>query len=556
MNAVKIVKELKENEQDFEWYPTTSEILKPIARDIKSEKYNGCSILDIGAGNGQVFNILYDMINVVDEHGQNSFSMTKYAIEKSRILIDKMPDDVFVIGSDFHKQTLIDKKVDVIFCNPPYKEYLDWMEKLLKEANAGLIYLIVPERWKDNKKIVDILEKRTNKKDGYKILGSFDFNDSEYRQARAKVDIIKIKLSGSSYGRDNLITDPFDLWFNENFKIQADKESHSSDFETLKQRQEELKALINGQNLIERLEELYLQDMDKLLATYKCLETLDPALLAELDIKLDNVKEALKLKIEGLKNLYWSELFDNLEVITGKLTSSSRKTMLETLNSNTNIDFSSDNAYAVIIWAIKNSNKYFDSQLVAVYKKLTMPDAVKNYKSNKNILNDSWRYIRDTHTHYTLDYRIVTQQYSCFDASGYSSYNHPNGLCQAVHDFINDISVIAKNLGFDVMQNTYLFEWTAGQQKEFYCIYENKRVLFMQVRCYKNGNVHFKFNQQFMTAFNIEASRLNGWIRNAQDLNKETDIPQQEISAFFLTNHKFKSIQLLEGITDNEKDNL
>lgn len=550
MNTNVIVNELKDNDQDFEWYPTTKEMLRSIAVDLKREDQSSFSMLDIGAGNGQVFNIIRDVINVKDKYGDDSISIKKYAIEKSRILIDKMPNDVFVIGSDFLMQTLIDKKVDVIFCNPPYKEYLVWMEKIIKEANCRFIYLVVPERWKDNKHVIELIKKRSKGENSFKILGSHDFINSEFRTSRSKIDIVKIDLSpGSEYHRENNpATDPFNIWFSEHFKINADENNYTNKWAEKKSRSEEIKEIVDGNNLIERLEELYKEDMKKLLSTYKSIENLDYQLLKELEVNLDGVKEALKMKIKGLKDLYWHELFDNLGDITKRLTSDSKKNMLENLNNNTNIDYSCENAYAVVIWAIKNANKYFDSQLVNVYKSLTTPEAVKNYKSNKNIISDDWRYCRynSSHTKYTLDYRIVVPRHCSFNQSSYGGYDYPNGLSRSTHDFINDILVIGNNLGFIITGSSYSFQWTPGSEKKIIGVYNNSIEPFLTVRAYKNGNLHFKFSQLFMTAFNIEASRINGWVKSPAEMTEETGIKESDVCNHFQTNKKFKSIKLLK----------
>ena len=48
-----LVAEIKENGQDFEWYPTTSEIVDALAAKLKNRTVY--SILDIGCGNGGFF---------------------------------------------------------------------------------------------------------------------------------------------------------------------------------------------------------------------------------------------------------------------------------------------------------------------------------------------------------------------------------------------------------------------------------------------------------------------------------------------------------------------
>lgn len=530
-----LINNLKQANQDFEFYPTTKTMIKTILDDFNNSHF---SMLDIGAGNGNVFNII-DELNFNDKNGYTKYLITKYAIEKSKLLIQAMPEDIFVIGTDFHYQTLIDKKVDIIFCNPPYKEYVFWTEKIIKEANTKIIYLIIPQRWKNQPQILEAIKKRTkDNHKGYEVLGSFDFEDSEFRQSRAKIDIVKITLQDdNSYRGERLEVDPFDLWFDENFKINADKKTEY-DYEDTQKRADKIHELAKGQNLIERLEELYQKDLKDLLDTYKSIENLNADILKELDINVEGVKKGLKLKIEGLKNLYWQELFNNMTVLTNKLTFDSRKNMLETLTSHTQIDFTIDNAYAVVIWAIKNTNKYIDNQLCQVYKEMTEPKNVINYKSNKKMIDDSWRYSRhnNNHTHYVLDYRIVCERCICFNPSSYGDYGYPNGLSKNVHNFLSDICVIGKNLGFDVLSSSMDFQWNPGEENYFKFYNNNQSEIFMKVRTYKKGTVHLKINQEFMKAFNIEAARLNGWIKSPQDIINETDINSQTAIKYFKTN--------------------
>ena len=50
--------------------------------------------------------------------------------------MNSLDSDIFVVGTDFHQQTFIDKKMNVIFCNPPYSEFTEWSIKLIEEANS------------------------------------------------------------------------------------------------------------------------------------------------------------------------------------------------------------------------------------------------------------------------------------------------------------------------------------------------------------------------------------------------------------------------------------
>lgn len=537
-----LIQVLKDNGEDFEFYPTTKAILRTVFYNLSDSSF---SLLDIGAGNGNIFSLLSE---IGTEQGKE-IHINKYAIEKSQILINQMPEDVFIIGTDFLAQTLIDKQVDVIFCNPPYKEYVTWAKKIIKEANAKYIFLVLPERWKDNPEIQQALKLRFDTDAPvYEILESTDFLDGE-RAARCKVDVIKIKLKESSYG-DRLRTDPFDLWFDETFKINADKEQ-PFDSDALTNRREDLKKLVAGQNLVERLAEIYQVDMQKLQDMYKKIESLDEDILKELNINVAGLKEGLKLKIKNLKNLYWQELFNNLDKITEKLTSKSRKSMLEKLNKNTSIDFTATNAYAVVIWTLKNTNKYIDIQLCEVYKGITEPENVKNYKSNKRMIDHKWRWKDEGFSHYSLDYRIVCQKYNCFPVESYTRWNYDRGLEKDVHDFLNDIRTVAINLGFDVRQTSLEFDWLPGQENEFFYYEKDQEKIFMSVRAYKKGTVHIKFNQEFMQRFNIEAARLNQWITSPSEYAGETETPLMEVMKHYNRNIRLvnSSIPLLPQFT-------
>lgn len=524
-----LLTKLKQNEQDFEWYPTMPEIIKALYKN-----WGGGSILDIGAGNGQVLKTLSELAQDKD--------FTKYAIEKSQILIGQLPADIFVIGTDFYQQTLIDKKVSNIFCNPPYSDFENWAVKIIEQGNCENIFLVLPERWKTNKRIMNAIKERAWQ---FKTLGSFDFLNAE-RKARAKVNLIKlskVEHFHSIYAKEEKTketTDPFEHWFYTTFKINVSKEKTYEYKEAEKKREDLKNALVSGESLVPRLVELYNKDMEKLLKHYQTLETLDGELLKELNANLEGLMEGLKLKIEGLKNLYWKELFNHMDKITERLTSKSREAMLETLTAHTSIDFTCENAYAVLIWVIKNANKYFDSQLLDVYLKLADQDNIRNYKSNKRILSDDFRFNKKEHTHYFLDYRLVVA--NVIYRSSYSSN-------EDFANFVNDICIIGENLGFRVIdRKNPNMDFSTGQAEYFSIEKDGKYIDFMEARPYKNGNVHIKLNQEFMQAFNIEAGRLNGWLKDPQHASEELDIPVGTISKHFKTNFYLqnKDVKLLE----------
>ncbi|MDR3243445.1 MAG: class I SAM-dependent methyltransferase [Elusimicrobiota bacterium] len=522
MKTTQLVNVLKENNQDFEFYPTTREMVRVIYNNLKI--FDKCiSILDIGAGNGNFFTLLREF--------DKEICCDKYAIEKSQILISALPADIMILGTDFYQQTLIDKQVDVIFCNPPYSEFEVWIERIIEQANAKVCYFVIPERWKDNKIIKTNIRLRNAK---YTTLGSFDFLHSEFREARAKIDVIKIDFTYGIY-RDKIISDPFDIFFEKTFKINADVEkvSHSEFKET---KIEEIKAqIVKGQNLIERLEELYTNDLKKLLNNYRQIETLNAEILAELNIDIAALKGALKVKIKGLKAIYWQNLFDNIAVITDRLTNQTRVKMLDKLRDNMSIDFTVGNAYSLVLWAIKNANQYINAQLTDLYKELTKQENIINYKSNqKTFTNEDWRWNRSKNiSHYKLDYRLVFTSYGNFK----TYYSSKNNLGEKTNALLNDIITIAKNLNFRVVENAENFHWEAGKPNTFIYVIDGRNEIFMEVRAYINGNIHVKFCQEFMKAFNVEAGRLLGWIKDTKEAAEELNMDIQEAAQYFNRNN-------------------
>ena len=534
---------LKSAEQDFEWYPTTDEMIVAAFRHCESIS----SMLDIGAGDGRVLK-KFDELNfgrIAKREGWTEFVSTidKFAIEKSEIHLNNMPPDISIVGTDFLAQTLIDKKVDVIFCNPPYSRYEEWATQIIKEANCNQLFLVLPVRWAQSTLIKQSI--KTRNKVTHKVVWSGDFLEAD-REARAKVEIIKLTYQQTRYGVDyeEGANDAFDVWFDEYF-ADFDKLNHIPEENPWEKPKVKIGELVEGQNLLERLCNLYDNEMKTLLGNYVTLSKLDSQLLCELGVKVPELKKGLRSKIDGLKNKYWQELFDRFSPITNKLTSSSRRDILEKLHKSCNVDFSCSNVYAVAIWTIKNANKYIDRQVMEIFKELSEPESVKNYKSNLKMWErNGWRYKKE-HTHYALDYRIVTVRHNAiYNGDGFGKYDYCEGLSNSCHDFLNDILTIANNLGFFNNESSKRkCGWCSGASFDFY---DNQEKILFNVRAYKNGNVHFKFNQEFIKTLNIEASRLLGWIKTPEEAAEEMNIDLSFARSKFNSN-------LLLGIGEGRK---
>lgn len=518
--AMAIVAELKGNGQDHEFYPTTPEIIGMVKRSL-GDHNKTASILDCGAGNGATLAALTD--------GK------KYAIEKSSILVNEMSPDIFVVGCDFHENSLIDKKVDYVFCNPPYSEYKEWAIRIINEANCKEIFLVIPERWKDQPAILEAIKGR---KANHRVIGSADFLEAD-RKARAKVDVIRINLQRESrYGskESSPDVDPFTLWAKKEFPTDHKTDDKPDSEESFKAR---LNELVPARGLVPALVELYQAEMTALQKNFRAISALDHSIFAELKVDFKSMSEFLRGRIAGLKAKYWRELFNHFEAITSRLTKASRASLLDTLTANVSVDFTESNIYAVTTWAIKNANGFFDSQLVDAFTGLIEKANIVNYKSNQRTwASDGWRFKHDELkegkvTHFGLDYRCVITCYNTFD---YSWSGKPR-FNQAVHDRINDLVTIANNLGFSCpsCEDSTQKEWEPGQANEFW-MNRAKNEILMSVKAYKNGNIHIKFNQKFLRKLNVEFGRIKGWLRNHKQAAEELNIPVAEAKQFFKTN--------------------
>ena len=554
-NNLALLNEAKYVGQDFEWYPTTQAIINEFYEHVRQFRIE--SLLDVGAGNGKVLMQFAELKSRTLEAARNNkdanshraydnYNTELFAIEKSRPLLDTLHSDIGIMGTDFWEQTLLDKSVDCMFSNPPYSEFVNWTEKLIREANANFIYLVLPQRWKEQRLIQDALKAR---KAEFKIIGEFDFLVSEDRAARAKVDLIFICLchqrdvnSPSQRNRFSSPVDPFDLWIEENFKFKSKSQSElnakmESEAHAFRNRSEEIKhELVGGDGLIEVLDRLYKRDLNRLLENYKKISDLDSVIFNELDIKIGTLMENIKSRVKGLKSVYWNELFDRYEVLTKRLTSKSRDAFLRLIRTKTNIDFTSGNAYAISAWAIRNANSYFDKQMIDVFEEMISLANIQNYKSNQRVFQrNEYRYGKLEADHIKLDYRVVLERSGGLSTSRWDS-DKTSGLEKRAADFLNDLLVVADNLGFARLDSISQHHFHGSSKHVFVCKERNTVGLsaeLFDVRAFKNGNMHIRFAKPFIFAMNIEVGRLKGWIHNVQHGATELQEDVNEVSKFF-----------------------
>lgn len=523
--TTQLIFNLKQDNQDFEWYPTTEEMIQVVRRKLPADAN---SIMDIGAGDGRV----------LAAFAEKCKDAKLYGIELSQILIQEQPKNIIPIGTNLFEQNLSCLSVDYIFCNPIYSQFDDWICKIVEEGYAKKAFVVIPQRWKNSETIKTALKKRGATA---RVIHSDDFLHAD-RQARAVIDIVEISFPKDRYG--DKVKDPFDIWFDQNIDtFQKEREFEESENST-----ELAKKFANSS--IDEMVEAYREEYSRLENNYRSIFKLDYSILKELGVDKENVREGLKMKMSGLKVKYWQILFDRLDAITSRLSTASKSKLLEKLTNNTKVEFTTTNCYSVVIWSIKNANQYFDDQLVDLFFDLSHFESVLNYKSNlKTWIQDGWRYMNHNriNTHYALDYRIVVRQSNAISKEKGYKYDYPGGLSKDCHHLIADIRAVMSNLGFFTNDITsYSREWEGGKWQDFH---NNDGEVLFQAKGYMNGNMHFRFMPKAIMALNINAARLLKWVRTEEEAVIEMGYPIEEVKMYFRLNAHIlpSNVKLLTG---------
>lgn len=528
---------LKETGEDFEWYPTTDEIIRLVADDIyRVTTYHDQpeSILDIGAGDGRVLCRIREQLNA--DNRKISIYLEAFAIEKAKPHLQSMPKDVTVIGTDFNSQTLVDKGMGVVFCNPPYSEYEHWAKRIIGECNAQLIYLVIPVRWRKSGLIKESLASRNIEFEGadgedeegtycylpaaVKSLGEFDFLNAD-RKARARVEVVRIHLKHDNRSAfDKAIEDMLPEL--ETFNVRLEEGQKSEDLEAVIDG-----AMIEGRSPITALVESYDKELALMFDTYRQVAKIDPTLLKELGVSKDDILGGLKIRMAGLKERYWKKLFDNLEAITNRLATKQRNRFLDSLTSKCVVDFTEGNIYAMLIWITKWASDYYDEQLIDLFQQMSQKATVEKYKSNQKVFAEKqWRYLNEEASHYKLCYRMVLETHGGINESQWEwERNRFNGLCEHTYHLLSDFITVANNLGFDCDRKPHEWRWRS-----------NKKVTFplkdgeplMDVRAFKNGNLHIRVAKPVMLAINVQAGKLLGWLRSADEAIRELQVEKED----------------------------
>jgi hypothetical protein len=310
-----------------------------------------------------------------------------YAIEKSSILIQAQPENVIPVGTEFFEQNLACLPVDVIFSNPPYSDFATWASLIIEMGYAKRAFLVLPRRWKESATIAASIAKRGAT---VRVIHTDDFLSDADRRARAVIDIVEVSFPKKQGITGTMRSRPVRCVVrSEHLHVRRRGDGQPQGGVRSPRPRPSAPARQHPELVAAHDEELA-----RLEANYRAVFSLDYANLKELGVNKDGVRDGIKTKMAGLKAKYWSLLFDHIESITSRLSTATKATFVEKLSGRSSIAFTPSNVYAIVVWAIKNANQYFDEQTVQFYRAISTFDGVQNYASNTRTWGeDGWRYI-------------------------------------------------------------------------------------------------------------------------------------------------------------------
>jgi len=555
MNTTATIRTLRASGQDYEWYPTTTEIIHAFWNDIRSimvprEEYASCGwrsddglaytkslrndeastisifrMLDVGTGDGRVFTDFPEIperIEIVKQLG----------IEKADYMADSLiAKCVWLLGRDYMHTTLIGKQFDLVYSNPPYSIFKPWCMKLLNEVSTKFLYLVIPDRWEDDTELKAAMERRFD----VSTVGHYDFSEGD-REARAKVSLLRLE---SKKAEDD--DTPFHRWIKENigeFK-KAEKEEDISDMHPSAAGSTEVGM---HKSAAESLLESYQQEMFEMVKVYRALSGVDFKLLSRLGIVYGDVVRKIKEDIDSIKYRYWEKALSTIDAIKKRLTVSTGKSLVEKMKEFKELDFNEDNILNVVTWIVQNVNNYSVEQLNKCYDDMTDFENVRAYKSNDVWIDDHWRYGKVNKKKpgkYTLDYRIVVSNRT-IGRDHYEDGMVPLGFSCSYNawndNIVADLCVVANTLGFP---NNGIQGYIKLGQEHTVEGADGKELIGF--RSYKNGNVHIKVRQDLMRTINVEVGRLRNWLKSPSDVESEFDISREEAEKLF----NFPKLQMI-----------
>ena len=198
-------------------------------------------------------------------------------------------------------------------------------------------------------------------------------------------------------------------------------------------------------------------------------------------------------------------------------------------------------------------------QALEVYDSLISLCNIKSYKSNAKVFGSdySWRSaatLKENNDKFFLLHRIIL-------SGGYITYD--SVAVGHLGRILNDIMIIANQLNFHcffaelsgMIQNiTFSTNYNIKFRRKTINsdFFTGPAEVLFSFKVFKNGNLHMKFNSEFMAKLNTLKGKLEGWITNPKQASEEIEgVSIKDATEVFDTSYRIESSSILGLSFDN-----
>lgn len=565
-----LVRELQQNGQDYEYYPTPLRLAGVIASHMQGKsifeeeldymylKERRTSILDICAGDGRFLKEIKEQFMELNHRfPRNTVSLK--ALEKSKILRDLWSNDIIPSGSDIH--LIKSPSAPVIFCNPPFSEYETIVSKILNESTYKSLYLLLPIGWRKNERINAIIKGKCLYPE---TIEKFDFKAESARPLRHKTTCELFYIKGKAYNKS----------FEETKKGQV-LENIIDHFSEVSEQKDVNSSMPTAYTLTD-IVTIHEESKSGLFKTFEGLARNNYKGASEIAGKSAKswLHETMQNAYLELENNSWNLVLSKLSPLNGIIHKTTRELLVDDIKAST--DFAEEPIQFYVKWLISNYQKIVDDQFISSYYLLMNPANSSRYKNNQQIFDKgNWSYNQKGKYKSFLIKKIITpiRNTTCYgkgivgyeaelvlgevlmgllSGAGYTmlptffDYDHMLKHSEAVvrqslkkgnEDIVNkETSHILQDY-YDQIDNEGIAYGKAhpviGVDK-----HKNAKVL-MYVYVYKSNTIHFKLEREFALVINLKFGKLKGWINNQQDAEDAfyREYPKKDIIAAYKNQH-------------------
>lgn len=437
------------------------------------------------------------------EHFGKEFQSKKYFSIGSKCV----NANTLSLSCSFESTTLVDKEVDVIFCNPPLKEYEAYCKRIFEECLAKRVFLVLPMEWKSSKEIGAYA-----KANGFDVelvarLGYVKNNQREkaeiilfYRSYLSERAVMERKLS-QEYHLGNL----FEELHKGRFVLRGELE---------KKKEDEIAKESEGmeyQAFLEYLLKRYEKEHNDYFDNFKHFSNLSAYFLDYIGVQRDDITTNTAVFEKLLRKLYWDQCLSKNPNITSKLTPLQYDELLNELKER-GADFSRSNIANVEAYCLSRSRVMEQKNFITFWERFTNGDNLEGFT---DLISNPHPYMD-----YPKEKRFfkgkIKEKVACSYAGSYDDY-YPNILRDV--RIVHLLQILLQSMGYQDLHYrhadgskiaiteridlplgiSYLF---AGERQ------------ITKFTSYKNRKLNIVFDKEVIANINLRVLLYQGWITN------------------------------------------